>query len=138
MTNGGRTIFAVALASSWIGLSEFIRNQLILDAVWRDYYGSLHLEFPSAPVNAAIWMVWSFAFATVLHVFSRRYSLLQTTLLGWVTGFVMMWLVAWNLRVLPSSILPYAIPLSLLESFVASFICIKVNPPCCSSHCKEE
>jgi hypothetical protein len=34
-----------------------------------------------------------------------------------------MWLVTWNLGVLPLSILPIAVPLSLLETFVAALIC---------------
>jgi hypothetical protein len=39
----------------------------------------------------------------------------------------MMWLVLWNLRVLPPGIILYAAPLSLLEAFVASFICHRVS-----------
>jgi hypothetical protein len=49
-------------------------------------------------------------------------------MLSWVTGFVLMWLVIWNLNVLPFSTLVYAVPLSLLESFLAAYICAKIAP----------
>jgi len=45
----------------------------------------------------------------------------------WFAGFILMWLVSWNLNVLPTAILPFAIPLSLLEAFLASFIVKKLN-----------
>ncbi len=44
-------------------------------------------------------------------------------------AFVLMWVVAWNLNVLPIAILLYAVPLSLLESFIGSYICMKISPP---------
>ena len=40
----------------------------------------------------------------------------------------MMWLVIWNLNVLPVSILVYAIPLSLLECLGAAYICVRLEP----------
>jgi hypothetical protein len=40
----------------------------------------------------------------------------------------MMWLVTWNLNVLPLFILVYAVPLSLLESYVGSYICLAMKP----------
>lgn len=129
VVSGARPIGAVALAGLWIGGSEFFRNQVLLASVWRSHYASLGLEFPSAPVNGALWVVWSFVLASTLLWISRRFTLLETTLLGWVTGFVMMWIVIWNLGSLPLAVLPVAVPLSLLEAFVASFICLKVAPP---------
>ena len=84
--------------------------------------------FPSAPVNGLMWLVWGFLFAIAIYLLSRKFSLLQTTLLGWLMAFVLMWLVTWNLNVLPVYILVYAVPLSLLEAFVGSYICKKVSP----------
>ena len=51
---------------------------------------------------------------------------MQTTALAWFVGFVLMWLVTWNMGVLPVAILPLAIPLSLLESYVATVIVKKM------------
>jgi hypothetical protein len=43
-----------------------------------------------------------------------------------------MWLVCGNLGVLPFGILPHAVPLSLLEAFLAAIICVKVVRPAVS------
>jgi hypothetical protein len=86
------------------------------------------MAFPTAPLNAIVWVIWGFVFAATIYAISRKFALIETTLLCWVMAFLMMWLVMWNLNVLPLSILVYAIPLSLLESFVGSYICEKVSP----------
>lgn len=119
---------AIALAGMWVGLCEFTRNQLLLASVWQSHYASLGLKFPSAPINGAIWMIWSFALAALLYAISRRFSLVQTVAIGWVAGFVLMWLVVWNLMVLPLAVLPWGVPWSLVEAFVASLICVKLSP----------
>ena len=66
--------------------------------------------------------VWSLCLAIAIFVIAKKFSLMQTTLLAWFVGFVLMWLVIWNLNVLPVTILVFAVPLSLLEVFLASFI----------------
>jgi hypothetical protein len=84
------------------------------------------LEFPSRPVNGMMWMVWSFLFAGTVFAISRRFGLWQTAFLAWVMAFVMMWVVTWNLAVLPLGILPLAVPLSFIEALGAAFICRKL------------
>jgi hypothetical protein len=123
-----RSLFAIVLAGFWINASEFFRNQVLLNGSWVSHFQGLGMTFPSAPLNALVWVIWGFVFAIMLFMLSRKFNLLETTLLGWVTGFLMMWLVTWNLNVLPLSILVYAVPLSLLESFLGAFICIRMSP----------
>lgn len=123
-----RTIVAVIIAGLWVGFSEFFRNQVLLPATWAAHYKSLGLEFPSAPVNGLIWVVWSFIFAGIVYAVSRRFSVLQTTVLVWIVAFPLMWLVLWNLLVLPMSTLIFAVPLSLLECFLAAYICLRLAP----------
>lgn len=119
----------VLLSTIWISISEFARNEFLLKQYWTEHYEGLGLVFPSAPVNGAVWGLWSLCFAIGIYIISRKFSLLQTTFLAWLVGFVMMWLVIGNMAVLPYGILPFAVPLSLLEAFVASFIVRKVRPP---------
>ena len=129
MRPGARAVGAIVLAGMWVGMSEFFRNQVLLASIWSNHYESLGLTFPASPANAAVWMLWSFLFAAMLWAISRRFSLMETFLLGWVVGFLLMWLVIWNLSVLPLATLPFALPLSLLEVLVAAWIVVKVNPP---------
>lgn len=123
-----RNILTVFIAGMWINASEFIRNQVLFNNIWVEHFRSLGMIFPSAPLNAFAWVIWGFVFAALLYVISRKFTLIETTLLGWVAAFLMMWLVTWNLNVLPLSILIYAVPLSLLESFIGAYICEKMSP----------
>ncbi|MEZ5032888.1 MAG: hypothetical protein R2787_15980 [Saprospiraceae bacterium] len=120
------TFLPILVATLWISLSEFARNEFLLKSVWTDHYTGMGLVFPSEPVNGAMWGVWSLCFAISIYWLARRYSLMQTTALAWFVGFLLMWLVTWNMGVLPVSILPFAIPLSLLESYVATVIMKKM------------
>jgi hypothetical protein len=117
-----RPAIAVIVTGLWINVSEFFRNEVLLKDYWLNHYQSLGLTFPSTPQNGLLWVAWGFLFALAVYLLSRKFTLLQTALLSWLMGFVLMWVVAWNLSVLPAAILVYAIPLSLLEAFVAAFI----------------
>ncbi len=117
-----QSVLPLLLATIWISLSEFVRNQFLLHHAWTEHYNSLGLTFPEEPINGAIWGLWSLIYASVLFILSKKFSLLQTGLLGWIIGFPMMWIVLGNLLILPFNILPLAIPLSLLESFGAAWI----------------
>ncbi|MBE0642518.1 MAG: hypothetical protein IH600_00380 [Bacteroidetes bacterium] len=128
MTPFGKSIVSILAAGAWITLSEFVRNELLLKSKWIEHYQALGMTFPSEPVNGIVWMVWSFLFAGAVYAISRKYSLLRTFLLSWFMGFVLMWLVIGNMNVLPLGILPFAIPLSLLEAFVAAYLIEKIAP----------
>ena len=117
-----KTLLPVLIATFWIGFSEFTRNELLLKSYWVDHYQSLGLTFPSSLINGAVWGLWSLLFAVAIYILSRKFSLLGTTLLAWFMGFVLMWVVTWNLDVLPLTLLIFAVPLSLLESFLAALI----------------
>ncbi|MCB0812839.1 MAG: hypothetical protein KDB87_06715 [Flavobacteriales bacterium] len=78
-------------------------------------------------MNGAVWGLWSLLFAAGITILSHRYTLLQTTGIAWLFAFVLMWVVTGNMAVLPFGILPYAVPLSLLETFVAAWIVRKVG-----------
>ena len=117
-----RKIISVLLATIWISISEFVRNQFILQSYWTAHYQNMGLTFPAASINGAIWGVWSLCFAVVVYFIARQYNLLQAAAISWLIGFVMMWLVIGNLGVLPYGILPIAIPLSMFEAFVAAWI----------------
>ena len=120
------TILPVLLATIWISISEFARNEFLVKSYWTDHYKKLGLIFPSEPVNGAIWGVWSLLFAIAIFIISKKFTLWQTTLLSWFVGFVMMWVVIGNLGVLPYGLLLYAIPSSFLEAFVAVLIIKKI------------
>jgi hypothetical protein len=123
-----KSVIAILLTSIWVNASEFFRNEVLLLSYWVDHYRSLGMTFPNAPVNGMLWGVWGLLFSIAVFLISRKFSLVQTALLSWLVGFVLMWAVIFNLGVLPASILAYAVPLSLLESFVGAYLCVKIAP----------
>ena len=124
-----KTFLPVMLATIWISISEFARNEIIVKSYWTSHYEKLGLVFPSAPINGALWGLWSLFFAIAIFILSRKFTLIQTTFLSWFVGFVLMWVVIGNMGVLPDGLLYIAVPLSVLEAFLASLILIKLSPP---------
>ena len=125
--NFKKTILPILVSTIWISISEFVRNEFLIKSYWVQHYQSLGLTFPSEPINGAIWGLWSLIFAIAIFIIAKRFSLIETAFLSWVVGFVMMWVVIGNLGVLPLSILPVAIPLSLLEAFLAAWLIKKLS-----------
>ncbi len=121
------TILPVFLAFLWITVSEFVRNELLFKSYWIEHYEKLGIVFPSAPVNGAVWGLWSLLLAVLIFILAKKFSYVQSCLLVWFAGFVLMWVVIGNLNVLPYGLLVFAIPLSLLEVFVAGWIVRKLG-----------
>jgi hypothetical protein len=121
------TILPVLAATAWISVSEFVRNEFLLKSLWTTHYQGLGLTFPAAPSNGAVWGLWSLLFAILIYILLRRFELVHAALAAWLAGFVMMWVVIGNLGVLPYGILAYAVPLSLVETYVAAWIIQKLS-----------
>jgi hypothetical protein len=121
-----KTILPILIAGIWISVSEFVRNQILFSSYWTAQYEKLGIVFPQAPINGALWGAWSILFAVAIFVIAKKYTLLQTTVLSWFVGFVLMWIVIGNLGVLPLPLLVFAVPLSILEAFIASLIIKKI------------
>ncbi|MBL7811584.1 MAG: hypothetical protein JNL57_05125 [Bacteroidetes bacterium] len=121
-------ILAVFISTVWIGFSEFFRNEFLLKQYWTDHYADMGITFPANPANGAAWGIWSLMLGTAILILSRKYTMWQTAVFSWFMAFAMMWVVIGNLSVLPFGILPLAVPLSQLETFVASWLIFKISP----------
>ncbi len=117
-----KKMLPIFLATAWISFSEFFRNEFLLKTLWVEHYKTLGLVFPSAPVNGAVWGLWSLCFAVSIFFIAQKFSFFRAVFFLWWMGFVLMWLSLGNLGVLPFEILWWAIPLSLLEVVVAVYI----------------
>ncbi len=117
-----KAFLPVLLTGVWVNACEFVRNELLFNHYWVDHFAGMGLSFPSQPVNGAVWVVWGFSMAAFVWALSRRFCLRDTFLLSWFAGFVMMWMVTWNLSVLPAGLLWIAFPFSMVETAGAVFI----------------
>ena len=127
MDNFKKTIVPILLTGIWINIFETARWLLLIEDYWIEYYENLNLSFPVGPINGFIWLGWGFCFATIIFVLSKKFSLLQTTLLSWFAIFVMLWIVLFNINILPITILWIVIPMSLFETFIGALICKKLE-----------
>lgn len=124
-----KTVLPILLATIWISISEFVRNEFLVKSLWTEHYAKLGMVFPSEPINGAVWGVWSLLFAIAIFIISRKFNLNETALLSWLVGFALMWVVIGNMGVLPEGLLLYAVPLSLIEAYLASLIMHKLSKP---------
>ena len=123
-----QTVLATLTVGALINLSEFLRNEIMFKQQWIDKFSSMGISFPSAAVNAVLWITWGFVFAGCVVAICSKFSFARSLVLSWTMGFLMMWVVVGNLGVLPMGLLPIAIPWSIAESALAVFIAQWINP----------
>lgn len=121
-----KTILSIFIAGIWITISEFVRNEFFFRNYWINHFNSIGLKFETLPLNGILWMTWSFILAFILFKFQQKFSFKESILLAWLPAFLMMWITVYNLQTLPLKLLIFAIPLSILEVFIAGVI-IKRN-----------
>lgn len=117
-----QNLIALLLAFVWVSLSEFLRNEWLFKELWTAHFTEKGLIFPDAPINGALWGLWSLLYVLFLSWISDKVGFLEAAVVAWITGFVFMWLVIGNLGILPFALLPYAIPLSMLETGLGLWI----------------
>jgi len=83
---------------------------------------------PDQPINNILWMVWGVIIACIVYFLSAKFTVVKTTLITWCAVCVTVWIVMWNLAVLPPGLLIVAVPLSLFEIYIAALIAQKLQP----------
>lgn len=125
--NVKRIILTITTITLWIGFSEFLRNQLLFIGYWRSHYTSIGLIFPEKPVNGMVWMLWSLIFAVCIAYMRKNMQRRDTLVIAWTMAFLLMWLTVGNLGTLPTLLLWFAVPLSMLEVYIAVRIAEKLH-----------
>lgn len=110
-----------------ITISEFLRNEVILKDRWIEQFDLHGLVFETALINGILWFAWSVLLSYVIYELSKVFTFMQTLILVWLAGFLMMWIVAFNLQVLPLSLLLFAVPWSILEIAVVLKVFAKLR-----------
>lgn len=119
-------LLAILGAGIWMNISEFVRNELLIKHVWINGFKEIGLAFPSAPINGGVWGLWALIFVAALAFLTTKLNILQSTIISWVIGFVLLWIAMWNMGILPSGLLYWAAPWSFVEVYVAAFICSRI------------
>lgn len=124
-----KIIIPILTTGIWVNISETIRWICLIEPYWFEKYEQLGIIFPKEDINLIVWMIWGFVYATIIFILSRKFTLVQTTIYSWLVVFVMTWIVLWNIGILPTKMLWYNVPLSILETFVGALICKKLVKP---------
>lgn len=117
-----KPITTIFLTGLWINIFEFFRNEFLFKEYWTEHFSSKGLVFETLPHNGVLWLVWGFMLAYLVYKLSEKFSFTETIFFSWLSAFVMMWVTTYNLQVLPLSLLWFAVPLSLIEMWVAAVI----------------
>lgn len=110
----------IILITLWITFFEFLRNEILFKSEWVTHYKTLGLTFTTTPLNGILWMLWSALLAYLIITLRTHKSHNETACIAWLVTFPSMWIVLYNLQVLPLHLLLYAIPLSAIEVYVAT------------------
>ncbi len=121
-----RTVLPILLTGIWINLAATIKWMVLIQPYWIEKYSQMGLVFPESMMNNLVWMIWGFMFASVIYVLIRKFNLVQTTLLTWFMAYIMLWVIVWNVGVLPTAMLWINVPLSFLETLAGAWICRRV------------
>lgn len=122
-----KTLLPILLTEIWINLSETIRWVFLIKSYWIEHYEKLGLVYSEKPINLIIWMIWGFLLATLIFILTKKFTVFHTTLLVWFSVFIMMWIVVWNIGILPVDMLWYNAPISFVEIFIGAMICRKLS-----------
>jgi hypothetical protein len=117
-----KTVLPIFVIGIWINISESVRWIFLVESYWVEHYKNMNLIFPQEPLNMVIWMIWGFLLAITIVIISKKFTVLQTTFITWFVAFVMLWVVLWNINMLPLVILWYVVPLSLIEIYIGVLI----------------
>ena len=123
MVNFKKAIWQILLVSLWINIFETLRWMLFARPYIDMHFKAANLVLPNEPVNNILWLIWEIIIAVMIFIISKKYKVLQTTFIVWITVYVMHWIALWNFAVLPINILLLAVPLSFINVLVGALIC---------------
>lgn len=125
MKNYKKAIWQILLVSLWINIFESLRWVIFAKPDIEMYFKAANHVLPNQPINNILWMVWGVIIAIMIFIISKRFKLLQTTFIVWITVYVMHWIALWNMAVLPINILWLAVPVIFIIILVGASICSK-------------
>jgi hypothetical protein len=122
MVNFKKTIWPILLISLWINIFETLRWILFAKPEIDMYFKAANLLLPNEPINNILWLIWGIIIAVMIFTISKKFKVLQTTIIVWIAVYVMHWIALWNFAVLPINVLLLAFPLTFINIFVGAII----------------
>jgi hypothetical protein len=128
-------VLTTLIVSIWINISEVFRYFIIVKQMMQEYLAMLPGAIPMNWIVFASWGIWD-TILTTLVVFiywlvaqcfgNNLMSTIISATTSWALFFLLFWLGMVNMGLSPISVALIALPLSLLEMIVASWILSKL------------
>jgi len=122
MKNYKKAIWQILLVSLWINIFETLRWMLFAKPEIDMHFKAANLVLPNEPINNLLWLIWGIIIAVMIFIVSKKFKVLQTTFIVWITVYIMHWIALWNMAVLPINILWLAVPLTFINVLVGALI----------------
>lgn len=122
MANFKKAIWQILVVSIWINIFETLRWILFAKPEIDMHFKAANLLLPNEPINNILWLIWGIIIAVMIFTISKKFKVLQTTIIVWITVYVMHWIALWNMAVLPLNILWLAVPLTFINVLVGALI----------------
>ena len=122
MKNYLKTIWQIFLVSIWINIFETLRWMLFAKPEIDMHFKAANIVLPNEPINNFLWLIWGIIIAVMIFIVSKKFKVLQTTFIVWITVYVMNWIALWNMAVLPINILWLAVSLTFINVLVGALI----------------
>lgn len=123
-----KNAIAILAAAVWISLLEFLRDQYFVQS-YRIEQNQLHgFMYREEPLMGSASGIWSLFLAIFIFLMTRKLNQWHATIAAFTGCVLLMWIINGDLRVLPARLLLFALPLIVLESFMAVWIIRKISP----------
>jgi len=122
MANLKKAIWQILLVSIWINIFETLRWMLFAKPEIDMHFKAANLVLPNEPINNLLCLIWGIIIAVMIFIVSKKFKVLQTTFIVWITVYVMHWIALWNMAVLPINILWLAVPLTFINVLIGALI----------------
>jgi hypothetical protein len=127
MTIKGKTGWQILLVAIWINISGTVRWMLFAKPKLDVLYKGMGREFPNSLATNLLWTLWGVLAALLIVFLTKKFAMLQTVVLSWLSVFAMHYILLWNYAVMPLDLLLIAVPWTLVEFFVAALIANKLQ-----------
>jgi hypothetical protein len=117
-----KAIWHVIIISIWINVAETIRWMVFAKPYFLSHTQKMNIEPPSGPLYLIIWLVWGVLLALFIYIISRKFSLIETTIIIWLSVYSGIWIMLFNLSLVTFPILVTIAAFCFIEIFFAALI----------------
>jgi len=122
MKDHKKTIWQITILSVWINVAETIRWIVFAKPYFVSHYQKMNIEPPSGLLYLIIWFVWGVLLALLVYIISRKFSLIETTIIVWLSVFSGIWIMLFNQSLVTFPILFAIAAFCFIEIFIAVLI----------------